>query len=62
MVSNPALKWHVPISVAAMQADKHAPQEVPAAETIEGCWQLVETAEKTQKYCVMRRTAVISAR
>jgi len=46
-------KWHVPICVAAMQAGKHAATEVPAAETIEGCWQLVETAEKTRKYCVM---------
>ena len=46
-------KWHVPISVAAMTAAKHAATEVPAAETIEECWQLVETAEKTQKYCVM---------
>ena len=33
-------------------AGKHAATEVPAAETIEECWQLVETAEKTQKYCV----------
>jgi predicted dehydrogenase len=46
-------KWHVPISVAAMTAGKHAATEVPAAETIEECWQLVETAEKGQKYCVM---------
>lgn len=46
-------KWHVPISVAAMTSGKHAATEVPAAETIEECWQLVETAEKTQKYCVM---------
>ena len=46
-------KWHVPISVAAMTAGKHAATEVPAAETIEECWQLVETAEKTRKYCVM---------
>lgn len=46
-------KWHVPISVAAMTTGKHAATEVPAAETIEGCWQLVETAEKTQKHCVM---------
>jgi len=46
-------KWHVPISVAAMTTGKHAATEVPAAETIDGCWQLVETAEKTQKYCVM---------
>jgi len=46
-------KWHVPISVAAMTTGKHAATEVPAAETIEDCWQLVETAEKTQKHCVM---------
>jgi len=46
-------KWHVPISVAAMMAGKHAATEVPASETIEGCWQLVDTAEKTHKYCVI---------
>ena len=46
-------KWHVPISVAAMTAGKHAATEVPAAETIEGCWQMVEAAEKTNKYCVI---------
>ncbi len=46
-------KWHVPISVAAMTTGKHAATEVPASETVEGCWQLVETAEKTRKYCVM---------
>ncbi|MFO7906279.1 MAG: Gfo/Idh/MocA family oxidoreductase [Pirellulaceae bacterium] len=46
-------KWHVPISVAAMTTGKHAATEVPAAETIDGCWELVETAEKTRKYCVM---------
>jgi predicted dehydrogenase len=46
-------KWHVPISVAAMTTGKHAATEVPAAETIDGCWQLVETAEKQHKYCTM---------
>jgi predicted dehydrogenase len=46
-------KWHVPISVAAMTTGKHAATEVPASETIEGCWQLIETAQKTQKHCVM---------
>lgn len=46
-------KWHVPISVAAMTTGKHAATEVPAAESVEECWQLVETAEKTHKYCVM---------
>ncbi|MBM4024080.1 MAG: Gfo/Idh/MocA family oxidoreductase [Planctomycetes bacterium] len=46
-------KWHTPISVAAMKAGKHAATEVPAAETIDECWQLVETAEKTRRYCVI---------
>ncbi|HON91498.1 MAG: Gfo/Idh/MocA family oxidoreductase [Phycisphaerae bacterium] len=46
-------KWHTPISVAAMNAGKHTATEVPAAETIEECWQLVETAEKTRRHCVI---------
>ena len=46
-------QWHTPISVAAMKAGKHAATEVPAALTIDECWQLVETAEKTNKHCVM---------
>ena len=45
--------WHVPICVAAMKAGKHAAVEVPAAVTEEGCWRLVETAEKTKLHCVM---------
>ncbi len=46
-------EWHVPVCVAAMENGKHAATEVPAATHIEGCWQLVETAERTQKHCVM---------
>jgi predicted dehydrogenase len=46
-------EWHTPICVAAMENGKHAVTEVPAAVTIEQCWQLVETAEKTGKYCFM---------
>lgn len=46
-------EWHVPICVEAMETGSHAATEVPAAVTIEECWQLVETAEKTQKHCVM---------
>jgi len=46
-------RWHVPMCVAAMEAGKHAATEVPAATTIEGCWQLVDTAEKTKRHCVM---------
>jgi predicted dehydrogenase len=46
-------EWHVPVCLAAMQAGKHAATEVPAAYTIEDCWKLVETAEKTKRHCVM---------
>lgn len=46
-------EWHVPVCVAAMKAGKHAATEVPAAVTLDECWQLVETAEKSGKHCVM---------
>jgi hypothetical protein len=46
-------RWHVPMAVDAMKAGKHAFVEVPAAVTLEGCWKLVDTAEKTQKNCMM---------
>lgn len=46
-------KWHVPISIVAMENGKHAATEVPAALTIQDCWKLVETAERHQKHCVM---------
>jgi len=45
--------WHVPVCVAAMKNGKHAATEVPATVTVEEAWQLVETAEKYQKHCVM---------
>lgn len=44
---------HVPMAVYAMEHDKHVAVEVPAATTIEECWQLVETSESTQKHCMM---------
>ncbi len=44
---------HVPMCVAAMEAGKHVAVEVPAAMTLEQCWQLVDTAEQTQKHCIM---------
>jgi hypothetical protein len=46
-------QWHVPMAVDAMTKGKHAFLEVPASETVEGCWQLVDTAEKTQRHCMM---------
>lgn len=46
-------RWHVPVCVAAMKAGKHSATEVPAAVTIDECWELVETSEKTGLYCMM---------
>jgi hypothetical protein len=43
---------HTPIAVYAMEHGKHVATEVPAALTIEECWQLVNTAEKTRKHCM----------
>ncbi len=44
---------HTPIAVYAMENGKHAATEVPAAITIDQCWQLVETSERTKKHCMM---------
>jgi len=46
-------RWHAPILLEAMNTGKHGATEVPAAVTVEECWQLVETAEKTGLHCVM---------
>lgn len=50
-----ATPWalHVPMAVYAMEAGKHVAVEVPAAKTVEECWQLVETSERTKKHCMM---------
>lgn len=50
-----ATPWnlHVPVCVSAMKNGKHAATEVPAAVTVDECWELVETSEKYSKYCVM---------
>ncbi|PTX98656.1 acetylgalactosaminidase [Opitutus sp. ER46] len=44
---------HTPMAVGAMEQGKHAAVEVPAARTLEECWQLVETSERTRRHCMM---------
>jgi predicted dehydrogenase len=44
---------HTPMAVYAMEHGKHVAIEVPAADTLEECWQLVETSEKNRKHCMM---------
>jgi len=43
---------HTPIAVYAMEHGKHVATEVPAAQTIDECWQLVNTAERTRRHCM----------
>jgi len=47
--------WHLhaPISVYAMEHGKHAFSEIPAAVSMDECWQLVETSERTKKHYMM---------
>jgi len=45
--------WHVPMAVDAMKNGKHAAVEVPAATTLQECWNLVNTSETTRKHCVI---------
>ncbi|MFG6449738.1 Gfo/Idh/MocA family protein [Roseateles sp. BYS180W] len=44
---------HTPMAVAAMRAGKHAFVEIPAAVSVDEAWQLVDTAEATQRHCMM---------
>lgn len=46
-------EWHAPMAIETMESGKHAFVEVPLALTVEECWQIVDTAERTQKNCMM---------
>ena len=46
-------EMHAPMAIYAMQQGKHAAVEIPAAITMDECWELVETSEKTKKHCMM---------
>ncbi len=45
--------WHVPMAVHAMKNGKHAAVEVPACNTLQECWDLVDASEATRKHCVI---------
>ena len=46
-------EWHTPMAVYAMKAGKYAGVEVPAAYTLDECWELVNTHEETKVPCMM---------
>jgi hypothetical protein len=49
-----ATPWHLhgPMALYAMEQGKHVAVEVPGVITLEQCWQLVETSERTRKHCM----------
>lgn len=46
-------EWHVPVGLAAMEGGCHTAIEVSTAKTMDECWQIVETSERTKKHCVI---------
>jgi hypothetical protein len=44
--------WHTRMAVAAMKQGKHVAVEVPAARTLDECWELVNTSEATRRHCI----------
>lgn len=46
-------EWHAPMAIDAMNAGAHVCVEVPLTVSIEECWQVVDTSEKTKKHCMM---------
>ena len=44
--------WHVRMAVAGMKQGKHVAVEVPAARTLNECWELVNTSESTRRHCI----------
>ena len=46
-------EWHHPMAVASMREGKHVGVEVPAAITVEDCWDLVDVSEKTGMECMI---------
>ncbi|MBR8770306.1 Glycosyl hydrolase family 109 protein 1 [Porphyromonas levii] len=49
---------HVPMALYAMEQGKHVAVEVPAAHSLEDIWALINTAERTQKHCMMLENCV----
>lgn len=46
-------EWHVPQVLAALKEGKHVGTEVPAAYTMEDCWDIVNLSERMQRHCLI---------
>lgn len=47
------LYMHADMAIYAMEHGKHAASEVPLAASLEECWKVVQTAERTRKHCMI---------
>ncbi len=45
-------EWHAPMALGAMEHGKHAFMEVSGAVTVDDCWRLVDTSERTRRHCL----------
>jgi predicted dehydrogenase len=46
-------EYHAPMSIFSMENGKHVASEVPIACSLSECWEIIETAERTKKHCIM---------
>lgn len=49
---------HTEMACYAMECGRHVAVEVPAATSVEECWRLVRTAEKTRRHCMMLENCI----
>lgn len=49
---------HVPIALYAMEHGKHVAVEVPGAMTLDDIWNVINTAERTKRHCMMLENCV----
>ena len=46
-------EWHHPMAIESMKNGIHVGTEVPAALTVQDCWDLVNTSERTGMHCMI---------
>lgn len=54
-------QFHVPVMLAALANGKHCGTEVPAAQTIDDCWALVDASERARRHCMIMENCCYGA-
>jgi predicted dehydrogenase len=45
-------EWHVPVMLAALEAEKHCGSECPIGTTLKDLWALVDASEQARRHCL----------